>query len=27
VWYFNAYERYKAAIIHDGFGFVSSTGV
>jgi hypothetical protein len=27
VWYFNAYERYKAAIIHDGFGFVSSLGV
>lgn len=27
VWYFNAYERYKSAIIHDGFGFVSNAGV
>jgi hypothetical protein len=26
VWYFNAYERYKAAHIHDGFGHVSSLG-
>lgn len=26
VWYFNAYERYKAALIHPGFGFVTSAG-
>lgn len=27
VWYFNAYERYKSAVVHDSFGFVSSLGV
>ena len=27
VWYFNCWERYKAALIHPGFGFVASLGV
>ncbi|MGE5631383.1 MAG: Mu-like prophage major head subunit gpT family protein [Caulobacteraceae bacterium] len=26
-WYFNAWERYRAAIIHPGYGFISNPGI